>query len=40
MQYRKKIFLKDFVLHESGLTTEADTDFKESFIWEEKSKYE
>ena len=37
---REKVFLKDFVLHEGGLITEAGTDFKESFIWEEKSKYE
>ena len=29
MQYRKKQFLKDFVLDKQGLITEADTDLKE-----------
>ena len=29
MQYRKKVFLKDFVLDIGGLITEVDTDLKE-----------
>ena len=40
MQCRKKVFLKDFRLGKGGLITEADTDFKEYFIWEGKSKYQ
>ena len=40
MQCRKKVFLKDFVLGKGGLITEVDTDIKEYFILEGKSKYE
>ena len=29
MQYRKKVFLKDFVLDKESLITQADTDLKE-----------
>ena len=29
MQYRKKVFLKAFVLGKKGLTIEADSDLKE-----------
>ena len=29
MQYRKKVFLKDFVLDKEGLIREADMDLKE-----------
>ena len=29
MQYKRKVFLKDFVLDKGGLITEADTDLKE-----------
>ena len=42
MQYGKKVFLQDLVLHKEGLIAEAEgliRDLKESFIWEGKPKY-